>query len=512
MRRIAALVVLSAGAIAAGAPGLATAAPWVKLSTDDVSGIDGAAVVVSGGRVVAAWPSGSGNDFAGSVAFRGFAPTDTGPLAGAGPIATAASGFTNVSGRPGLVVGGAPSGLRVITGGTIAGVDRVYLTPPLVEGTSGAAPAEVATAISGDIDAVGLPGGGVVIANGENGYLHTFRDAAPTGGTDIQAQLGGCCSYNPAIGVDGTGRVWVAWYANATGRVGIYVQQLDAATGGPIGAPTPVPQSEAVANNTSHLALACGPATCRIAYILQVSAAAPQRVATWAPGEARGTPITSTLDVGVNGSLAAAIRPDGRMWTAWYNPGTVGAPAGYYATLGNARGAGGERIALRRPPGFVDDGDLEAVVFGENLVVVGTVSTGRPRAALWTTVVQPPDQVVDNPRTIRNGPATVIAPKGVSLAKLKRTKCVNVRVTATRPSRVLVAIFSGTKSIRVFGQAIVRFPAPGTKVVCVRVPLRAKTFDVRTPAKIAIAVRNGARPSRGEPPATVVTRGFRFFQ
>lgn len=497
----------------AGSAGAATAAPWVKLSPDDVLGIDGSALTVSNGRVVAAWPSGTGGDLATSVAFRGFAPVPGRPLAGAGPVATATTGYSNVSRRPGIVVGGAPAGLRVVTGGTIAGQDRTYLTGPLTEGAApAAAPAEISTGFNGELDAVGLPGGGVIVANNRNGVLHSFRDAVAGEGFDLhRAQLGGCCSYNPAVGVDGTGRVWVAWYSNATGRVGIHMQQLDAATGGPVGAPALVYQSASVANNTSHLALACGAATCRIAYLQQAAAAGPHRVATWAPGEGAPTAITPPLSIGVNGNLAAAIRADGRMWTAWYDPGATPATAGYYASLGNARGAGGERTNLTRPAGFVDDGDLEAVAFGDDLVLVGTVGTGRPRAALWTTIVQPPDQVVDNPRTIRNGPATAVAPKGVLLTKLKRTKCVNVRLTVTEPARILVAIFSGSRSIRVFGRKVVRFDAPGSRVVCVKVPFRAKTFNVRTPARIAIAVRKGAAPRRGEAPARVVTRGFRFF-
>lgn len=510
MRRITVAVPVVALAVLAGSAGAAAAAPWVKLSPDDVAGIDGSALTVSNGRVIAAWPSRAGADLAGAIAFRGFAPTPARPLAGAGPVALALSGFTNMSARPGLVVGGSPSGLRVISGGTTAGTDAVQVSSPLTEGSPGAA-TPVATAINGAIDAVGLPGGGIVIANDQAGSLHAFRDASPTGGFDLQGQLGGCCSYNPAIGADGTGRVWVAWYSNATGRVGIHVQQLDAATGGPIGAPALVYQSAAVANNTSHLALACGAATCRIAYLQQATAGGSLRIASWAPGESAPTAVTPPLGIGVNGNLAAAIRADGRMWTAWYDPGATPAQAGYYASLGNAKGAGGERTNLRRPAGFVDDGDLEAVALGDDLVLVGTVSTGRPRAALWTTIVQPPDQVVDNPRTIRNGPATAVAPKGVLLTKLKRTKCVNVRLTVTEPARILVAIFSGTKSIRVFGQKTVRFSAPGSRVVCVKVPFRARTFNVRTPAKIAIAVRKGAAPRRGEAPARVVTKGFRFF-
>lgn len=494
------------------APALAAAAPWRKLSPDDVSNVDGSALVVSNGRVIAAWPSGSGSDLAGSVAFRGFAPTPAAPLAGAGPVATAVGGFSSESRRPGLVVGGSPLGLRVVTGGTIAGIDHVWLTDPLTEGASPAAgPTAISSGLNGSLDAVALPGGGIIVANQENGVLHTFRDSVPVDGFDLQAQLGGCCSYNPAVGVDGTGRVWVAWYSNATGHVGVYVQQLDPATGGPLGAPQLMHQSATVSNNTSHLALACGPATCRIAYLAQATPGGAQRIVTWAPGESAPTAVTGLLSIGVNGNLAAAIRADGRMWIAWYDPGVTTAAAGYYATLGNARGAGGAKVKLGRPAGFVDDGDIEAAALGGDVVLVATVATGKPRAALWTTLVQDPSQVIDNPRTIRNGPATVVAPKGVLLTKLKRTKCVNVRVTVTEPARVLVAIFSGRKSIRVFGQKIVAFPAAGSKVVCVRVPFRAKTFNVRTPAKIAVAVRKGAVTRRGEPPAKVVTKGFRFF-
>jgi hypothetical protein len=88
---------------------------------------------------------------------------------------------------------------------------------------------------------------------------------------------------------------------------------------------------------------------------------------------------------------------------------------------------------------------------------------------------------------------------------------VGVREAVTQPARVLVAIFSGRRSIRVFGQKVVPFRAAGTRVTCVRVPVRAHTFDVRTPARIAIAVRKGAAHRAGEPPAKVVTKRFRFF-
>ncbi len=133
------------------------------------------------------------------------------------------------------------------------------------------------------------------------------------------------------------------------------------------------------------------------------------------------------------------------------------------------------------------------------------------RDSLWTTYVQDPATIIENPRTIRNGPATITAPKRVSLKNLKRTKCVNVKVSVTEPARVLVEIFSGPKSRRLFGQKIVAFTAPGTKYACVRVPFRAKTFDPRAPAGIRLAVRKGNTSGRQGPPAKVVTRDIRFF-
>ena len=80
MRRIAVAAPLVALLVLAGSAGAAAAAPWVKLSPDDVAGIDGSALTVSNGLVIAAWPSGSGGELAGAIAFRGWAPTPSKPL------------------------------------------------------------------------------------------------------------------------------------------------------------------------------------------------------------------------------------------------------------------------------------------------------------------------------------------------------------------------------------------------------------------------------------------------
>ncbi len=105
---------------------------------------------------------------------------------------------------------------------------------------------------------------------------------------------------------------------------------------------------------------------------------------------------------------------------------------------------------------------------------------------------------IPSPREIRAGPAVVTSPSRLSLRSLKRSKCVAVVVASARPARILVTIFSGRRSIRLFGQRLVVFTAPARKSTCIRVPARAKTFDVRTPLRFAVGYALGARARPGE--------------
>ena len=104
---------------------------------------------------------------------------------------------------------------------------------------------------------------------------------------------------------------------------------------------------------------------------------------------------------------------------------------------------------------------------------------------------------IPNPQTLTNGPTTLVAPGTISLRSLKRSKCVLVKVASNRPARILVSIFSGRRSIRLFGQKLVVFLAPGRRQPCIPVPFRARTFNVRTPLNVALGYTAGARPQRG---------------
>ncbi|HMO01248.1 MAG TPA: hypothetical protein PKD59_17680 [Miltoncostaeaceae bacterium] len=117
---------------------------------------------------------------------------------------------------------------------------------------------------------------------------------------------------------------------------------------------------------------------------------------------------------------------------------------------------------------------------------------------------------IPSPRDVRAGPAVATGPAVISLRSLKRSKCVTVLVSSTKPARVLVTIFSGRRSIRLFGQRLVVFAAAGRTETCIRVPARARTFDVRTPLRFAVGYALGARARRGEPATRPAIRPIRL--
>ena len=119
------------------------------------------------------------------------------------------------------------------------------------------------------------------------------------------------------------------------------------------------------------------------------------------------------------------------------------------------------------------------------------VRDGRaPRVLRFADLPPAPDlqATIPSPRTITVGPATLVVPGKLSLGSLKRSKCVRTLVISTKPARVNVRIFSGIRSLRLFGAKLVVFRAAGKRVACIPVPLRAHTFDARTRLRIAVGV------------------------
>jgi hypothetical protein len=68
-------------------------------------------------------------------------------------------------------------------------------------------------------------------------------------------------------------------------------------------------------------------------------------------------------------------------------------------------------------------------------------------------------------------------------------KCIQLRITNDRPGKVFVALYSGPKSIRNYGGHVYNFTSAGSRVVCLKVPLRAKSFKPGTTRFFTVAVK-----------------------
>jgi uncharacterized protein (DUF2147 family) len=152
---------------------------------------------------------------------------------------------------------------------------------------------------------------------------------------------------------------------------------------------------------------------------------------------------------------------------------------------------------------------------GGSFTTTGTTTTGVAFGPLTSAFIGCPaalqavnlQTTIPAPQTIQGGPTTIVAPSTVSLTSLTRSKCVLVKLASRRPARMLVSIFSGRRSIRLFGQKRVVFLAAGRRSVCIPVPFRAHTFNLRTQLNVALGYVVGAQPRAGErKPAPVIRR------
>jgi hypothetical protein len=163
------------------------------------------------------------------------------------------------------------------------------------------------------------------------------------------------------------------------------------------------------------------------------------------------------------------------------------------------------RGTFRRPEG-TGTTLLTLAPDGNSFLYTGTTTTGATEPPFTSRFIGCSQglagadltRTIPDPQTIQAGPTTIVAPGTVSLTSLRRSKCVLVKVASKKPARVLVSIFSGRRSIRLFGQKLVVFLGSGRKQVCIPVPFRAHTFNVRTPVRVALGYALGARPTPGE--------------
>lgn len=394
-----AVVVAALAAMVVGLPAAGANTTWTKVSTDSNANIVVPSLGLNAGTPVVAWtqqtsPSTTDintvsfttsptQDVIGAVASKaaeGWAQVDfthalfTPP---GGGIALAFSGFHSTNSTDPLI------GLFT----TVRNADGSW-APPFVVSSSSGDPWSAVSA--GGIPWIATSGTvGIELFNGLIAHAPGAFDQ------NLQTQPG----YQPKLAYDSAGHLWIAWYSNATGATGIYVQQLDPATAAPIGAPARAPGSESVNNNSFGTALTCS-ATCRLVYGDSPPAGPTDAVVSWWPGQAAPTTVANLAGTGQSAGrvVTAAYRADGRLWVAWWDSKT------YRATLGDATGAGGEAQDAGRPKGAPNGSyALAGMAVGDNLLLAANYAWKDPssadenRFAIFLNTIAPPAPVTKAP-------------------------------------------------------------------------------------------------------------------
>jgi hypothetical protein len=390
--------------IAMGVPAAGADTTWTKISTDYDTNIVVPSLGLVGSTAVVAWTqetSPSTSDL-NAVSFTTSPTQDV-----IGQAATkVATGWAQIDYVHALFP--APGGGLQLA---FAGIHSTTAGDPLVgmftalrnaDGSGWASPFVVTTSIlGGNASSAVLAGAVPLIATYATGGVNIFNGAVAHGSNaadqNLQTQLGGCCGYSPKMALDSAGHLWIAWYSNATGATGMYLQQLDPVTGAPLAPPVLAPASESVNNNSFGSVLACS-ASCRLVYGNSPAAGPADTIVSWWPGQATPTAIANLAGSGQGAGrvLTAAYRADGRLWVAWYDGKT------YRATLGDATGAGGEAQDAGAPKGSpIGAYGLSGMAVGDNLLLAANYAwkaAGDPSPfAVFVNTVAPQAPVTTAP-------------------------------------------------------------------------------------------------------------------
>jgi hypothetical protein len=194
--------------------------------------------------------------------------------------------------------------------------------------------------------------------------------------------------YQPVLGRDHIGRLWLAWYSWSGTHDGLYMMRLDPQTGAALGSAQLAPDSDLGVNEIyAPTPIACAQ-TCRLLYANEIGGS--EKLVSWAPGESQPTEVAPGIIAGHPQSqegIVGAYTSDGRLWVAWTDAETTRE----WATLGDARGHGGPPIEVElRPHGFVTPGQNAAVAIGERLLLATDWGNHAGQTTVWATAVNPP--------------------------------------------------------------------------------------------------------------------------
>jgi hypothetical protein len=413
-------------AVCGAAP--ASAAPWKRITTPDGSSVDQVGLARTGDGVLhVAWhhPTGPNTeDLNHTVISR------AGRIGATTPIQSGWTGFTNTA----LVV--EPGGLRAFWGGfrTTDSSDPQRETNTALSLDGGASWALQTGSVN--------PGGAQSYASSHaatvRGDGSTLQAFAGTLGTWVHAGLspltpnhnftpGRQYGNDPNLATDAANRTVMAWYSNATGRLGVLAQDVNA-DGSPGAGPVTMPGTDAM--NVGMLGRT--PLVARSGGGFYVAYPTPGGVRVWRLGAA-SAPVVAGIDNSPAVAIAAA--GEGRIWVLWTkgfgDPDVLARRSNRAATRFGATVNGGH------PKGALQAYKLDANAAGNALDVLASFNIGSTTDA------------VTSYRRLRPGLTLQASP-----ARLRRGRQTDVRFTVrdagapVRGARVTVAGRSGATDSR----------------------------------------------------------------
>lgn len=334
---------------------------WTAVAAGETSGGIVPSVQVDGGKVVAAYATAPG--VAESVTFT---PSVAGDAQGV-RRETMVSGWATFFASP-LLLPRPSGGLQALLSGFHSAVpsDPLNGTSLLVRGPDGrwGAPAPVTKDSRSWVGSAGAlaPDGSPIWPNALGSGLYLWRGATNPAMSDLRPAIPRGQHLTAAVGRDGLGRYWVAWYAatSSAAERGLYMLQFDPNTLQPVGRPQRAPGS-ALFSLGPRVGFACA-RLCRLVYRQELSSAA-----SWSFGERAATTVTGLPRGSVLDRVTAAYTKGGRLWVSWVDTRT----GTFSAKLGDASGAGGRPVAIGRPAGTGSAaGHPGVAVVGDRLVVI----------------------------------------------------------------------------------------------------------------------------------------------
>jgi hypothetical protein len=265
-------------------------------------------------------------------------------------------------------------------------------------------PGDVADGSGGSSSSVGAalaPDGTPMFswATSGGGFVHRGLDpASPDHPFDTPGS--GCCAYDPDLALDdATGEMWVAWFSNQEDAEGIWVQEIDPATGQATGSPTRMPGSftNYAGSDESSQEIQRTPIAAREGggVYTAYSSGYPTtlRILAWEIGSA--DPVV----VARHGSRplsnpAIAADPDGRLWVAWSQNDSNGVPV-VFARRSNLEGTRfGGTVKARAPKALGDCNSLYSITAAAQsrvLDIIGNFTDGCTGGdvAFWHTQMRP---------------------------------------------------------------------------------------------------------------------------